>query len=106
MWTLVTGGAKHLGANLCLALAEKGHSIVVHYRHSRDEASEVVAKCQMMGREAAAIQGDFTTIKGVQDFVHRYLKEFPETVTLINNVGNYLVGSALKTSVEEWTHLF
>ncbi len=35
MWTLVTGGAKRLGAALCLALAQRGHSIVVHYNTSR-----------------------------------------------------------------------
>jgi NAD(P)-dependent dehydrogenase (short-subunit alcohol dehydrogenase family) len=106
MWTLVTGGAKRLGAALCLALAEKGHSIVVHYRHSHKEALQVVAHCQAWGREAAAIQGDFSTLANVQDFVERYLQQFSETSTLINNVGDYFIRSALQTSIEDWISLF
>lgn len=106
MWTLVTGGAKRLGAALCLDLAEKGHSIVVHYNQSQKEALEVVAKCQAMGTQAAAIQGDFGSVDNVKDFVQRYLQQFSETTTLINNVGDYLICSALKTSIEDWTYLF
>lgn len=106
MWTLVTGGAKRLGAALCLALAEKGHSIVVHYRHSQKEALQVVAHCQALGREAAAIQGDFSSLASVQDFIQRYLQQFSETGALINNVGDYLICSALHTSIEDWMSLF
>ena len=106
MWTLVTGGAKRLGAALCLALAEKGHSVVVHFNHSQKEALEVVANCQAMGKQAAAIQGDFSSVATVEDFVERYLQQFPQTVALINNVGDYLIRSALQTPIEEWMHLF
>lgn len=106
MWTLVTGGSKNLGAALCLALAKKGCAVVVHYRHSQKEAFEVVAQCRALGSQAAAIQGDFSSIESVKDFVERYLKQFPETETLINNVGNYFIRSALQTSIEEWISLF
>jgi 3-oxoacyl-[acyl-carrier protein] reductase len=106
MWTLVTGGAKRLGAALCLALAEKGHAVVVHYNRSQEEALEVVARCQAMGYPAAAIQGDFSSVEGVKDFASRYLQQFAETEVLINNVGDYFIRSALKTSIEDWTYLF
>ena len=106
MWILVTGGAKRLGAAICLALAEKGYSIAVHYRHSEKEALEVVAKCQALGVQAIPIQGDFSSVAGVMNFVQRYLQQFPETSALINNVGEYLVRSALQTSIDEWMRLF
>jgi len=106
MWTLVTGGAKRLGAALCLSLAEKGRSVVVHYNHSCDAALEVVAQCQAKGVRAEAIQGDFSNIENVKEFSDRFLQKFPETEILINNVGEYLIRSALKTSIEEWTNLF
>lgn len=106
MWTLVTGGAKRLGAALCLSLAEKGRSIAVHYNQSEKEALEIVAQCQAIGSQAAAIQGDFGSVASVQDFVERYIKQFPETEALINNVGDYLVCSSLQTTVEDWLHLF
>jgi len=106
MWTLVTGGAKRLGAALSLALAEKGHSVVVHYRHSRKEALETVARCQEGGGEAAAIQGDFSSLATLHDFIQRYVQEFRETVALVNNVGDYFTRSALHTSPEDWIRLF
>lgn len=106
MWTLVTGGAKRLGASLCLALAEQGRSVVVHYNHSQREALEVVSSCRSIGGRAAAIQGDFSSIAGVNDFVLRYLQQFPETSGLINNVGDYFIRSALQTSIDDWISLF
>lgn len=106
MWTLVTGGARRLGAAICLALAEKGRSIVVHYHQSEEDANEIVEKCLAMGVQAESIQGDFSTLPQLEDFIHRYLERFPETTTLINNVGNYLIRSASKTTIEEWMSLF
>lgn len=106
MWTLVTGGGKRLGAALCLALAEKGRAVAVHYRKSEEEAEAVVKKCKELGAKAAAIQGDFSSSVSVNDFIARYLTQFPETEGLINNVGNYFISSASKTPDEEWIALF
>lgn len=106
MWTLVTGGAKRLGAALCLSLAEQGRSVVVHYRHSYEEAMGVVKQCKALGSQAEAIQGDFSSVDNVKEFISRYIKQFSETEILINNVGDYLIESALNTSIEDWIHLF
>lgn len=106
MWTLVTGGSKRLGAALCLSLAEKGRSVVVHYNHSHDEALEVALQCREKGVQAEIIQGDFSSTITSQDFINRYLKQFCDTEGLINNVGEYFIGSCLNTSVEEWSYLF
>lgn len=106
MWTLVTGGAKRLGADLCLALAEAGWPVVVHYNQSQDEALDVVAQCQAKGVQAAAIQGDFSSWAQLKDFMQRYLQQFPQTHALINNVGNFLTQTAQQTLMEEWEALF
>lgn len=91
---------------MCVALAEQGHDVAVHYNHSRDEALEVAAACQTHGVHAAAIQGDFSSVENVKKFAADYREQFPDTAILINNVGNYLIGSALETSVEDWLNLF
>ncbi|CUI16337.1 Short-chain dehydrogenase/reductase [Candidatus Protochlamydia naegleriophila] len=105
-WTLVTGGAKGLGADLCHTLAKEGYSIAVHYNRSEKEALEVVKHCQAFGVEAVAIQGDFSSLDSLLDFTGRYVKQFPDTRHLINNVGNYLIKSAVLTEVDEWMALF
>lgn len=105
-WTLVTGGAKGLGAACCRALAAEGYAIAVHYHKSQREADEVVKECLKQGVRAESIQGDFSTTQSTETFLQDYLKRFPSTETLINNVGNYLIKSALETTIENWISLF
>ncbi|MBA2368995.1 MAG: SDR family oxidoreductase [Candidatus Protochlamydia sp.] len=105
-WTLITGGAKGLGAQLCYTLAELKIPLAIHYNTSTKEAFQVVEKCKALGGEAEAIQGDFSTAESTLDFVYRYQKQFGETKNLINNVGNYLIKSALETEIIEWISLF
>lgn len=105
-WTLVTGGAKRLGACLARALAESGNDVVIQYRHSIKEAEEVAEQCSNYGVRSAVLQGDFSDPEKTEDFISRYLREFPDTKNIINNVGNYLIRSALQTAAEEWTELF
>lgn len=105
-WTLVTGAAKGLGAEICLELAKNGYDVVVHYNKSRKEAEEIANKCRQMGVKAETIQGDLASNEGVDSFISRYLERFPETSVLINNVGNYLLKSSTQTSVQEWQDLF
>lgn len=106
MWTLITGGAKRLGAEICLALAKENHNIVIHYQHSKEEALNVVEKCKAFGVQATLIQGDFSTVESTQAFAKRYLKEFPLTKNIIHNVGNYFQGSPLQTPIHHWIELF
>lgn len=105
-WTLVTGGSKRLGAEICLSLAQQGHSILVHYRKSKEEAETIVNACQKLGVEAQMISGDFSSLKSTKKFTEKCLRNFPSIKCLINNVGNYLIKSAGNTTPEEWNALF
>lgn len=105
-WTLVTGGAKHLGAEICINLAKHGYPILVHYNKSRDEALDIVKICQRLGSKADCVQGDFSTAEGTEDFVKSVLKDHENIHNLINNVGTYLVKSGLQTTRKEWYEIF
>lgn len=105
-WTLVTGGAKRLGAEICLSRAAQGDSILVHYRSSRKDAEDVAAACRKHGVDAQIIQGDFSSLESTLLFIEECRRQFPDIKNLINNVGNYLVKSAVHTTPEEWNALF
>ncbi len=105
-WTLVTGGARRLGAELCLALAAEGKPVLIHYCASLSEAQQVAAACRRYGVAAELIQGDFSTPASTAEFIERCLKQFPGIKHLINNVGSYLIKPVLETSMEEWLALF
>lgn len=105
-WTLVTGGAKRLGAHICRALAQEGHSIIVHYNTSKQEASEVVAECRKLGANAELLQGNFSQREDLEAFADECLKRFGSIKYLVNNVGNFLIRSALETDFDSWQNLF
>lgn len=105
-WTLVTGGARRLGAEICRVLSEQGHNIVVHYNKSRHDAESVAEHCRQQGVKADIIQGDFSTRESTLAFARSYQNRFPDTKNLINNVGNYLISPVLETSVDQWYEMF
>jgi NAD(P)-dependent dehydrogenase (short-subunit alcohol dehydrogenase family) len=105
-WTLVTGGAQGLGAVLCESLAAEGYSILVHYRHSQQEAENVADRCRQYGVESQTIEGDFSSLGSTIHFTEQCLKRFPGMKNLINNVGNDFIGSVEATTPEEWQKLF
>jgi 3-oxoacyl-[acyl-carrier protein] reductase len=105
-WTLVTGGAKRLGAEICQTLAHQGHNIIVHYNTSRQEALHVVKNCQQYGVKADCIQGDFSTPERTLQFAQDFLTRFSSAENLINNAGMYFINSALNTPAETWAQLF
>ncbi|MGK5594222.1 MAG: SDR family oxidoreductase [Parachlamydiaceae bacterium] len=105
-WTLITGGSKGLGQQAAQLLAQKGYSLVIHYRSNEKEAKQTVEICRSHGVEAEHIQGDFKTTDDITRFIEVYLARFPDTKHLINNVGSYFLGSTLKTPLTRWNEIF
>ncbi|MBA3237733.1 MAG: SDR family oxidoreductase [Parachlamydiaceae bacterium] len=105
-WTLVTGGAKGLGAKICETLAEEGLSLLIHYHTSSQEAFAIRDLCRQKGRNAECVQGDFSSSESVDLFIEKLSAKFPHIENLINCVGNYRVQAPLVTSNAEWLELF
>lgn len=101
-WTLVTGGAKGLGAEICQILAERGFNIILQYDKSQQDAEKVRHLCRSKGVEAEIIQGNFSTSPNTEKFVNAFLERFLKAHILINNVGHFLNKSLLDTLPEEW----
>jgi len=62
---LVTGGARRLGREFCLAFARAGWRVVCHYQHSSAEALQTCAAVRALGQEAHALPGDLDAPQGV-----------------------------------------
>lgn len=105
-WTLVTGGSKRLGAEICKKLSASGHAVLIHYYKSKKDAEELAAFCQEQGGNAEVIPGDFSSKESTLDFIGKCQREFPDIKNLINNVGNYQIESATHTSLDDWCALF
>ena len=55
---LVTGGARRIGRTLCLALAQEGATVVVHYNTSESAAAATVLELEAFGGQAFKVKGD------------------------------------------------
>jgi NAD(P)-dependent dehydrogenase (short-subunit alcohol dehydrogenase family) len=84
---LVTGGGRGVGAAVCVALAEDGADVVVNYRRSADEANEVAAACEKLGRRAIALQADVADGDATQAMVEQAVAEFGKINVLVHNAG-------------------
>jgi len=99
---VVTGGARRLGRQLGLALARRGHDLVVLYRRSADDARALVTDVEALGRRARALAVDV----GVEPEVAAVFADIRETEgrvdVLVNNVGNYNPQHVTKLDPAVW----
>jgi len=94
---LVTGGARDIGRAISLELAASGARIVVNYKHSANEAAQVVAEIKSFGGEAVAIAADVTKTVEVKKLIAATGKAFNGRLDiLVNNAGGLLARKKLE----------
>lgn len=104
--TLITGGAKGLGAAICQSLAKQGHSLIIHYNESHEDAKKLKSICEGYGVAVYLVQGAFSSKESVSHILSQVDKLNVPVKFLINNVGQYLIKSLLETSEDNWYDLF
>lgn len=82
---LVTGGAKRIGRQIALTLAQRGWDILVHYGKSVQEAAQVVAEIEQLGRRALAVQADLGNVAQVKNMVPQAIAYFGRLDCVVNN---------------------
>jgi 3-oxoacyl-[acyl-carrier protein] reductase len=99
---LVTGGSRGIGRAACLAFAQAGADVVVHYHSSAAGAEQVAAEIRGLGRAVQTVQADVTKAEEVA----RMLDGIPELHVLFNNAGVYPPGTLDSLTEEEWDEVF
>jgi NAD(P)-dependent dehydrogenase (short-subunit alcohol dehydrogenase family) len=83
---LVTGGAQRLGREICLALAARGDTVVVHYRGSEQEAARTRDDCLAAGAAAAfTVQADLAAPHERATLLDAVLRLTGDLHLLVNN---------------------
>lgn len=110
--TLVTGGNRGLGRNTALSIAERGGDVIVAYRGNEDQAKEVVAEIQSLGRKAVALQldlGNSASFPAFADMLRTRLTEVWNRDTfdhLVNNAGHGEFAMLAETTEAQFDGLF
>src|SRR5579885_2566697 len=86
---LVTGGARRVGRAVALTLAEAGLDVAITYQRSREEAAEVVARIEALGRRGLAIAVDLAHPEADAVIVSAIMERFDRLDALINNASSF-----------------
>jgi 2-dehydro-3-deoxy-D-gluconate 5-dehydrogenase len=96
---IVTGANTGIGQGIALALAEAGADLALVGRRPADETADKVAA---MGRKAAQVGADLSTIEPVGGIVERTIAELGRLDILVNNAGIIRRADAVDFSEEDW----
>lgn len=99
---LVTGGARDVGRQIALALAEKGAAVAINYNSSPKEAEAVAAEIVKSGGKAAAYKADVTDYDAVKAMVASIIKDFARIDILVNNAGYVKRQRFVDTTPADW----
>ena len=108
---LITGGNRGIGRSAAIHLAKDGVDSVITYRTHAEEAAEVVAEIEALGRQAAALQldtGDSSTFGDFAGALAITLQETWDRDTfdfLVNNAGNSSDSAFDEVTEEEFDRL-
>lgn len=102
---LVTGSAKRIGRAIALALAEDGFDVVLHYNSSHDEASNLRAEIEALGRRATTIAADFAFPNEAASLIKKVHQALGPPSLLINNASVMAKDSLASMAIESWKRL-
>jgi pteridine reductase len=99
---LVTGSGKRLGRAVALGLAAQGADIIIHYRSSEQEARQVVAEIEKLGRRSIALQADLSDVSEIRHLFEQVEKHFGRLDILVNSAANFLQTEFANTTEKLW----
>jgi NADP-dependent 3-hydroxy acid dehydrogenase YdfG len=101
---LVTGASSGIGAATAVALAREGSRVALVARR-QDRLDAVSQKIRDQGGVALPVEADISDRNQATGAVERAVAEFGRLDTLVNNAGIMLLGSALRSSIEDWERM-
>lgn len=99
---IVTGGARGIGRQIALTLADAGMNIVINYNRSDAAALEVKALCEEKGVGAHVVRCDVSLAEDVKHLVKETIDTFGAVDVLVNNAGITKDGLVLRMSESDF----
>lgn len=103
---LVTGGARRIGAEITRTLHRHGFQVIIHYRHSQDDATRLLDELNHQRSDSAyALQADLTDMGAVTRLATQVSEEFGDIDLLINNASSFYPTSLPESTQHQWDDL-
>lgn len=99
---LITGGAKGIGRQVALNLAERGADVIINYRGSQAAAEEVCNVIRALGRRSQALQANVADATAASEMVQQAISLMGRLDILVNNAGVTRDNLLLRMDEADW----
>jgi NAD(P)-dependent dehydrogenase (short-subunit alcohol dehydrogenase family) len=103
---IVTGGTRGIGAATALLLAARGADLALVGRYDDDDARQVVAQIEKLGRHCALILADLSRPEDAARAVDETARRLGSPQVLVHLAGGAVPGSLLEITPEAWHAAF
>lgn len=104
---LITGAARRIGAAIAKKLHAEDINVVIHYRHSADDALKLCEALNIKrANSASAIAADLSDIDAVMTLAKTSASVWGRMDILINNASSFYPTSIGQSSPTQWQDLF
>ena len=97
---LITGGAKRIGKSICLALANSGWDVAIHYNESEQEAEDLKAQISEIGTKSTLIQAAFSSnnAEKYDSIIQKVELELGKISLLVNSASSFEYDTAISAT--------
>lgn len=103
---LVTGGAKRIGREIALKLAEYGADVAITYLGSQAEAEQTVRDVAALDVDALAVRCDLGSPESIDATVSEVIDQFGRLDLVVNNAGMFESVALAEITVAQWDRMF
>lgn len=103
---VITGGAKHLGRAIALAMAGAGARVAFTYFHSADDAKQTLNDLRKIAPDSVAIQCDVRDGQSITQVLGKITDQWKQIDILVNNAGFYEDVLFPDVTEEQWDNMF
>lgn len=103
---LITGGARRIGAAIAQALHAVQYRVLIHYRHSYQEAAQLCAQLNTVRADSAAmVQADFAEFATLEPCIQAVVAQWGRLDVIVNNASSFFPTTVGETTLEQWQQL-
>lgn len=97
---VITGGAKRIGKDIAIGMAQKGYEIILHYNHSKEEATRTCRLIEKTGQSCHLVRGDLGNTESLKQIMDTCFGYNQHISVLINNASVFKPGDFWDTDVK------
>jgi 3-oxoacyl-[acyl-carrier protein] reductase len=99
---MVSGGARGIGRAIVVELAKNGADIAFNYLNGKENAAQLGAEIEALGRKCAAYQVDISDYQAVKTMVNAAEEQLGPVDIVVNNAGIVADAALALMPVEDW----